>query len=105
MPEHGGTDDERRYELIPAVISAGDTTFLLHEIFKDTKPGQPVLLIAGVGLIAGGILYDFIHGITTIERKRDAVRFKYGQLMSGVSIRPQIDAKGNWAGLTLSIPL
>ncbi|MCH7575868.1 MAG: hypothetical protein IIA59_12195 [Candidatus Marinimicrobia bacterium] len=102
---NSGVDKERRYEKIPRQLSAGDTTYQLHEIFRDSKPGQPLLLLAGVGLVAGGILYDIIHGITTIERKRDAVRYKYGRLMSGISVEPQIDLGRHWAGLTLSIRL
>ena len=98
-------DTERRYAKIPTELSAGDTTFQLREIFRETKAGQPVLLVAGVGLVVGAILYDYLHGIRTIERKRDAVRYKYGRLMSGISIEPQIDLSRHWAGLTLSIRL
>ena len=100
-----GAENERRYKKVPTAITGPDTTFQLREIFRETKPAQPLLVVAGVALIGGSILYDFLHGIMIIEQKRDKVRYKYGQLLGNVSLRPDFDLRQGRAGITLSLGL
>ncbi len=100
-----GAVNDRRYKKIPTAITGADTTYQLREIFRDAKPARPLLVLAGVVLIGGDILYDFLHGIMIIEQKRDKVRYKYGQLLGNVSLRPDFDLQQGRAGITLSLGL
>jgi hypothetical protein len=53
-------------------------------------------VVAGLGLIVGEVLHDWIDGIRTIERKRDAVRYKYGKRAAPrLSLNPTADV---WRG-------
>lgn len=100
-----GAENERRYKKIPAAITGVDTTYQLREIFREAKPARPLLVLVGVALIGGEILYDFLHGIKIIEHKRDLVRYKYGKLLGNVSIQPDFDFRQGRAGITLSLGL
>ena len=100
-----GADNERRYKKIPTAITGVDTIYQLREIFRESKPARPLLLVVGVALIGGEILYDFLHGIKIIEQKRDQVRYKYGKLLGNVSIQPDFDFRQGRAGITLSMGL
>lgn len=97
----GDKDRERRYEKIPVEVTGMDTTYTLKEIFREKKGGGGALILLGAALIIGDIAYDFIHGIKTIEKKRDRVRYKYGQQL-GFNISPDIDLNSNTVGLRFS---
>ncbi|NQV38636.1 MAG: hypothetical protein HQ509_11615 [Candidatus Marinimicrobia bacterium] len=92
---------ERRYEKIPISITNTDTTYKLKEIFRKQSGGSGGLILLGAALIVGDILYDYIHGIRTIETKRDRVRYKYGQTLE-FSVKPTLDPYTQSAGLSLS---
>ena len=76
----GDKDRERRYEKIPVEIDGGTTQYRLRELARepDFLPGGPLILLGALTL-AADFLYDFVHGVRTIEEKRDRVRFKYGK--------------------------
>jgi len=102
---NAGKETEHRYEKIPKEVIGSDTTFKLQEIFREREGGTPLLIVLGIALIAGDILYDYIHGIKIIEKKRDSVRFKYGQLLSDMSLEPRLDALSGAVGIQLSLAL
>jgi len=97
----GDKEKERQYEKIPLKVTGMDTTYKLREIFKEQKGGSGALIILGAALILGDIAYDFIHGIRTIENKRDRVRYKYGQQL-GFTYSPTIDLNNDTVGFRLS---
>lgn len=94
-------DSERRYEKIPDEVTGMDTTFSLKEIFREEKGGSGALILLGAALILGDIVYDFVHGIKTIENKRDRVRYKYGQQL-GFTFSPDINLNRDTVGFRLS---
>ncbi len=94
-------DKERRYEKIPVEVTGMDTTYKLREIFREHKGGGGALIILGAALIIGDIAFDFIHGIKTIEMKRDRVRYKYGQQLD-FTFSPSLDLSSNTVGFKLS---
>lgn len=70
----------RRYEKIPIEDEGGVITYRLRKLERKTDGGGGgAFVVLGAGLLVGQILHDWIDGIKTIERKRDAVRFKYGK--------------------------
>ncbi|MBL7073984.1 hypothetical protein ISS37_01930 [candidate division KSB1 bacterium] len=97
----GDKDKERQFEKIPVEMTSTDTTYKLHEIFREREGAGGLLIILGAAILIGDIAYDFIHGIRTIEEKRDRVRFKYGKMLS-LSIKPEINFKNNSAGIKLA---
>ncbi|MBN1756047.1 hypothetical protein JW877_07525 [bacterium] len=91
--DYGTIDiDGIRYEKIP--YSLEDTTIIYHlrMLEKETRIGAGQAALVGLGaiLIGGEILFDWIHGISIIEKKRDTVRYKYGRQMS-LSLKPEFD--------------
>ena len=76
----GDQKRERRYEKIPVEIDGETTQYRLREQKRepDFLPGGPLILLGALTL-AADFVYDFVHGIRTIEEKRDRVRFKYGK--------------------------
>jgi len=98
----GDDKKERQYEKIPTFISGTDTTYKLNEIYRKETGGSGGLIVLGAALIIGEYLYDYIHGIRTIEMKRDRVRYKYGQMLE-FSMSPQIDPYKNYTGLNFAL--
>ena len=98
-------DNERRFEKIPFQISGSDTTYSLREIFKQNKGGGNLLVLLGAAVLITDIVYDFVHGVRVIEEKRDRVRFKYGQQLSGLRIEPAFNPETRSAGIKLSFAL
>jgi hypothetical protein len=60
------------------------------------------LIVVGAGLLIADILYDFIHGVRTIEKKRDAVRYKYGRSMK-LGFQPRLDLEKQSVGVGLAL--
>lgn len=85
----GDKDGERRYEKIPVKVEGEVMHYRLKELRREGGGGIGVpFILLGVGVIAYDFLYDFVHGIQVIEKKRDRVRYKYGkQLKLQVGIR------------------
>ena len=96
-----GTDDEKRFEMIPVGIDGSEMQYRLKEINKEKMGGGSLLIPLGMGMLVGGYLYDYIHGIKVIEEKRDRVRFKYGKKLD-FSFNPVYDYKNNFTGVNFS---
>lgn len=94
--EEGGTV----YEMIPTGEFGGHTTYKYVEL-KKTYSGGSALIPLGVGVLIADYIYDYIHGIKVIERKRDEVRFKYGKTID-FSFTPTINFQNQTTGLLMT---
>ena len=94
--------NERHYEKIPTGIFGSDTTFTLHEIMRKREGAGGLLILIGAVVLVSDIAYDFIHGIKIIEEKRDRVRYKYGQQISGLRLEPSFVPQVGAVGVKLS---
>ena len=101
----GQNGKTRRYEKVPVEEEAGATNYELRKLDrKNSGEGGAVLIVAGAGLVIGQFLHGWIDGIRTIERKRDAVRFKYGKSSGfGLSLVPEADLKKRKFGAALAL--
>ena len=95
-----GEDDEIRYQKIPIAETGGVYDYQLVELGKKYS-GASFLIPLGIGVLIGDYLYDYIHGIRTIESKRDKVRFKYGKKLD-FSFTPTYDLKNKTAGISFT---
>ena len=98
--ENPGTDDEKRYQKIPIGETGGEIDYKYVELGKKYS-GASFLIPLGIGVLIGDYLYDYIHGIRTIESKRDKVRFKYGKKLD-FSFTPTYDLKNKTAGISFT---
>ncbi len=91
-----------RYEMIPRILSDDKVEYKLRliEQREELTTGGAILIGTGAVLIIGQLIYDWIDGLATIERKRDTVRYKYGIGGYGARIEPRFD-KG--IGLTMTL--
>jgi hypothetical protein len=100
----GQSGEVQRYAKVPIEEEGGVFTYRLRKLDHKTEGAGGVLVLAGVGLIAGQLLHDWIDGIRTIERKRNAVRYKYGKLAElGVSLRPSTDLQKRRIGAEVAL--
>ncbi len=95
----------RRYEKIPIEDEGGVFTYKLRKLERKTDGGGGgAFVVLGAGLLVGQILHDWIDGIKTIERKRDAVRFKYGKSAGyRMSMSPTLNPENGGLGAGLSV--
>ncbi|MCK5832090.1 hypothetical protein KAH81_00300 [bacterium] len=96
------TIDGNRYEKIPKLLNEDKIEYKLNRIeqTKEMETGGAILISLGAVLVVGQVIYDWIDGISTIEYKRDAVRYKYGIGGYGASLEPHFD---NGVGLTMTL--
>ena len=101
----GESGKVERYEKIPIEEEGGVFKYRLKMLDRKTKGGGGIAFIAlGAGLIVGQVLHDWIDGIKTIERKRDAVRYKYGKSAGyKLSLGPSADIERGRVGAQLSL--
>ena len=102
----GQSGEVRRYAKVPREEEAGATTYRLRKVEQRTKGGGggSLFIVAGAGLFVGQLLHGWIDGIRTIERKRDAVRYKYGKSAGfGLSLKPEADIQRGRFGAALSM--
>ena len=101
----GDSGTLQRYAKIPLEEEAGNVNYRLKKLDRKTADGAgSALLVLGVGLIIGEIVHDMIGGIKTIERKRDAVRYKYGKLASvKLSMHPEMNIGHGRVGAHLTL--
>ncbi len=98
----GETGKVERYEKIPIEEQGGVFTYRLQRLDRKTEGAGAAFVALGVGLLVGQLLHDWIDGIKTIERKRDAVRYKYGKSSGyGLSVNPNIERGSLGAKLSL----
>ena len=95
-----GNDNEIRYEMIPISQTGTEIKYKLVELGKKYS-GASFLIPLGICVLIGDYLYDYIHGIRTIESKRDKVRFKYGKKLD-FSFTPTYDLKNKIAGISFT---
>ena len=96
-----GEENELRYEMIP-IGSVGEMIeYKYVELYKTKTSGATFLIPLGISVLITDYLYDYIHGIKTIENKRDKVRFKYGKKLD-FSFEPTYDINKRMAGINFS---
>ncbi len=99
--------DNIRYEKIPILIydenGTENNAYQLRELHKKMElSGAGVFLIAsGALVLISDYVYDWWHGIDTIQMKRDMVRFKYGQQMK-FGMAPLIVPENGTAGIQVA---
>ena len=100
----GQSGEIKRYEKIPIEEEAGARNYKLRELHHEIDGAGVAFVALGAGLIVGQILHDWIDGIKTIERKRDAVRFKYGKKAGfKFSVSPDVNPERGSVGAKLSL--
>ena len=100
-----GQENERWFEKIPTSVHISESGeelihYNLKEIQKESAGGGGFLVLTGIAIILGDLVYDRIVGLRLIEQKRDKVRFKYGQNLN-LSFHPRISPIKNGIGLSL----
>ena len=93
--------NDKRYEMIPLGSVGQDIEYKYVELHKASTGGANFLIPLGVGVLLVDYLYDYIHGIKIIEKKRDQVRFKYGKKLD-FSFDPIYDINKGMAGINFS---
>ena len=97
-----GEKNELRYQMIPVGSVGTDIEYKYVELNKTTNSsGATFLIPLGISVLIADYLYDYIHGIKTIENKRDKVRFKYGKKLD-FSFEPTYDINTRMAGINFS---
>jgi len=100
----GDSGEIRRYAKVPIEEQVGVVTYRLRKVDHKMEGGGGVFIVAGAGLIVGQLLHDWIDGVRTIERKRDAVRYRYGKSAGyGLSLQPNADLQRGRIGAELSL--
>lgn len=101
----GANGTVERYEKIPIEEEGGVFTYRLNKLDRKTKGGGGIaFIVVGAGLVVGQVLHDWIQGTKTIQRKRDAVRYKYGQLAGyKFTLAPNADLERRHLGAQLSM--
>ena len=100
-----GQENERWFEKIPSSVHISESGeelihYNLKEIQKESAGGGGFLMLTGLAIILGDLVYDRIVGLRLIEQKRDKVRFKYGQNLN-LSLHPSISPIKNGIDLSL----
>jgi hypothetical protein len=94
----------KRYKKIPKKDEGGVLTYRLKKLDRKTEGAGVAFVVLGAGIILGEILHDWIDGIKTIEKKRDAVRYKYGKLAGyKLSMNPSVNIERGSLGAELSL--
>jgi hypothetical protein len=96
-----GEENELRYEMIPIGSVGTDIEYDYVELNKTRTGGATFLIPLGISVLLADYLYDYIHGIKTIENKRDKVRFKYGKNLD-FGFNPIYDINKGMAGINFS---
>ena len=96
-----GEENELRYQMIPVGSVGTDIEYKYVELYKTKTSGATFLIPLGISVLIADYLYDYIHGIKTIENKRDKVRFKYGKKLD-FSFEPTYDINTRMAGINFS---
>ena len=100
-----GQENERWFEKIPTSVHISESGeelihYNLKEIQKESDGRGGFLMLTGIAIILGDLVYDRIVGLRLIEQKRDKVRFKYGQNLN-LSFHPLISPVRSGVGLSL----
>ena len=96
-----GQENELRYEMVPIGSLGTEIEYKYVEIHKTRSGGASFLIPLGISVLVMDYFYDYIHGIKTIEKKRDKVRFKYGKKLD-FSYEPTYDINTRATGIKFS---
>lgn len=100
----GASGKIERYRKIPVEEEGGVFTYRLEKLNRKTEGAGMGFVALGAGVILGSILHDWLGGIKTIERKRDAVRYKYGKKAGyKLSLNPNVNIERGSVGAKLSV--
>ena len=100
----GESGKVKRYEKIPVEEEGGVFTYRLKKLERKTEGAGAAFVALGAGLLVGQLLHDLIDGIKTIERKRDAVRYKYGKSAGyELSVNPDVNIERGSLGAQLAL--
>ena len=100
----GRSGEVVRYEKIPIEEEGGVFTYRLKKLDRRIEGAGAAFVALGAGLLVGQLLHDLIDGIRTIERKRDAVRYKYGKSAGyELSVNPNVNIERGSLGAQLAL--
>ena len=102
----GKSDKIERYEKIPVKAEGEVFTYRLNKLDRKTEGegAGGAFVVLGAGLIVGQLIHDWTAGIKTIERKRNAVRYKYGKSAGyKLSLNPSLNFARGSLGANLSL--
>ena len=99
-----GTDNERRYERVPVSMEGDIIHYDLKEIFKQSDGSGGGLVALGVVVLIGDFIFDRLKGLHLIEKKRNKVRYKYGQELK-FTYKPSLYFSNNLNGLGMELTL
>ena len=100
----GESGKVERYEKIPVEEEGGVFTYRLQKLERKVDGAGAAFVALGAGLLVGQLLHDLIDGIRTIERKRDAVRYKYGKSAGyELSVNPNVNIERGSLGAQLAL--
>ncbi|MEE2657114.1 MAG: hypothetical protein VX733_01340 [Candidatus Latescibacterota bacterium] len=100
----GKSGKVERYEKIPVEEEDGAVNYRLEGLRRKSTGAGGAFIVLGAGLVVGQLVHDWIGGIKTIERKRDAVRYKYGKSAGyRVSMSPTMNIERGSLGAQLSL--
>ena len=97
-----GTDNERRYERVPVSMEGDIIHYDLKEIFKQSDGSGGGLVALGVVVLIGDFIFDRLKGLYLIEKKRNKVRYKYGQELK-FTYKPSLYFSNNLNGLGMEL--
>jgi len=97
-----GTDSERRYERVPVSMEGDIIHYDLKEIFKQSDGSGGGLVALGVVVLIGDFIFDRLKGLHLIEKKRNKVRYKYGQELK-FTYKPSLYFSNNLNGLGMEL--
>ena len=99
-----GTDNERRYERVPVSMEGDIIHYDLKEIYKLNDGSGGGLIALGVAVLIGDFIFDRLKGLHLIEKKRNKVRYKYGQQLK-FTYKPSLYFSNNSNGLGMELTL
>ena len=99
-----GTDNERRYERVPVSMEGDIIHYDLKEIYKQNDGSGGGLIALGVAVLIGDFIFDRLKGLHLIEKKRNKVRYKYGQELK-FTYKPSLYFSNNFNGLGMELTL
>jgi len=99
-----GTENERRYERVPESMEGDIIHYNLKEIYKQNNGSGSGLIALGVAVLVGDFIFDRLRGLHLIEKKRNSVRYKYGQQLK-FTHKPSLYFSNNFNGLGMELIL
>ena len=99
-----GADNERRYERVPVSMEGDIINYSLKEIYKQNDGSGGELIAIGVAVLVGDFIFDRLKGLHLIEKKRNRVRYKYGQKLK-FTYEPSLYFSNNLNGLGMKLTL